>query len=259
MRGQGDTERGRLQRGAATEGSPYVRPPIPIPYPLSPIPLVTTYDFDTGHWSLIPEVRVGIQTLFVAAGHGGQDLGNIATGAVERDELVAIIGQMRTWFRRLGVAEGLGGVMFVADELDLVGEVQAISKWGPVAADGDLGVDVHLDYKPNKRNGGALVLYDETPYALEFAQRFLARWCAATGIANNGAYDHLRAAKEWRGWPDGFGFCRPRWPGVIIELGCLSCPDDMHIVRNPYFRILAGQLMYNVWREVTARGIGDGG
>jgi N-acetylmuramoyl-L-alanine amidase len=193
---------------------------------------------------------MGAQTLFIAAGHGGQDKGNTSAGIIERDELIQIVGGMRKWFADLSVPNGLGGVVFLDDALDLAGEISTLQRWRPTAADSDMAVNVHLDFKPTKADGGALVLYDETPYARAFSEYFLIRWCKATGIANNGVFRSSDVARSWRGWDD-FGFCRPGWPGVIVELGCLSHVRDMQIVRNQYYRLLAGQLIYNAWQAVT--------
>src|SRR3712207_8481242 len=49
----------------------------------------------------------------------GSDPGNQATNYTERDELIAIVGTMREWFRLTRVKDGLGGVVFLDDELDL--------------------------------------------------------------------------------------------------------------------------------------------
>lgn len=192
---------------------------------------------------------MGQPTLFIAAGHGGQDSGNISAGIVERDELIGIVRGMRAWVRDTGVPQGLGGLVFLNDDLDLIGEIRTLTAWQPSAADGDMAVDFHLDYKPNKPTGGALILYDETPYAKEFSEYFMTRWCAATGILNNGIFRSTEVAKAWRGWDD-YGFCRPRWPGVIVELGCLNSPSDMAKVRTPYYQHLACQLAINAWRAV---------
>ncbi len=193
---------------------------------------------------------MGKQTLFIAAGHGGTDKGNTTAGIVERDELIAIVGGMRHWLQQAGYLHGLGGVIFLEDRLDLAGEIAALDAWKLTAADGDMAVDFHLDYRAGRADGGALVLYDETPYALAFGQQFLTHWCAATGIKNNGNYRSNVVAKPWRGWDD-FGFCRPRWPGVIVELGCLNCAHDMRVVRSPYFQALAAQIALNVWQQVA--------
>ncbi len=193
---------------------------------------------------------MGKQTLFIAAGHGGADVGNTAAGVVERDELIQIVRGMRRWCHLNAVATGLGGVVFLDDVLDLQGEINALEAWKLTAADGDMAIDFHLDYRAGRSDGGALILYDETPYALPFAKLFLQRWCAATGIKNNGGFRSNEVAKAWRGWPD-FGFCRPKWPGVIVELGCLNCASDLAAVRNPYYQAVAVQIALNVWREVS--------
>lgn len=190
---------------------------------------------------------MGAATLFLAAGHGGADRGNTAAGVVERDELVRIVAGMRLWYRLTGVPQGLGGVVFLDDELDLLGEIKALERWHISTADGDLAVDVHLDYRPG--SSGALVIYDEAPQSKRFAERFLSRWCNATGIRNNGIHRSNVVAPAWRGWDD-FGFCRPRqWAGVIIELGCLNSATDLAIVRNPVYQALAAQLAWEAWRS----------
>lgn len=188
---------------------------------------------------------MGKATLFLAAGHGGTDRGNTSAGIVERDELVAFTGTIRRWYSLIGIPQQLGGAIFLDDELDLLGELKVLETWKLSERDGDLAVDLHLDFRQN--SSGALVLYDESAIGRRVGETFLQRWCAATGIRNNGAYRSADVARPWRGWDD-FGFCRPRWPGIIVELGCLNSPNDMAIVRNPLFQALAGQFLWEAWR-----------
>ena len=197
---------------------------------------------------------MGTSTLFIAAGHGGRDAGNTATGQVERDELLAFAGGIRRWCRAMRIVHGLGGVVFLDDGLDLAGEVAAMRAWKASARDGDLAVDLHLDYRANDTRGGALVLYDETAYTRGWAETWLERWCTATGIRSNGVHRSTDAARGWRGWPD-FGFTAPAWPGVIVELGCLNSPADLAIVRNPFWQAFAAQLLVDTWKG----GMGDRG
>lgn len=191
---------------------------------------------------------MGQQTLFIAAGHGGADRGNTAAGVIERDELLQVAGGMRRWAGLLGERlNALGGVVFLPDQLDLIGEITAIGQqWKASSADGDLAIDVHLDFRPG--SSGALILYDEAPQSKQFAERFLPRWCQATGIRNNGVFRSNAVAQAWRGWDD-FGFCRPTgWAGVIIELGCLNAALDLEVVRDPYYQAVAMQLIRECWR-----------
>jgi N-acetylmuramoyl-L-alanine amidase len=190
---------------------------------------------------------VGKATLFIAAGHGGNDRGNTATGHVERDELIAFTGGMRRWYDALGVRQGLGGVVFLDDKLDLGGEVAAMKPWRASERDGDLAVNIYLDYRARDTRGGALVLYDETTSARTWAEAWLRRWCAATGIRSNGVHRSTDAARAWRGWPD-YGWTAPAWPGVIVELGCLNSPADLAVVRNPFWHAFAAQMVLDVWR-----------
>lgn len=200
---------------------------------------------------------MGKSTLFFAAGHQGgnapdRDRGNVSVaGVIEADELVAIVGTMRRWVSGLGIAQGLGGVVFLDDALALQGQIEVLNEWKPTAADHDMCIDWHLDYKPNTPAGGALVIYDDAPLSQRFAEVWLQRWCKATGIVSNGCHLSTVAAPAWRNWPD-FGFCRPAWPGIIVEMGCLSTPRDLAIVRDPFYRALAAQLAIDVWRELAA-------
>lgn len=190
---------------------------------------------------------MGKRTLFLAAGHGGSDPGNTAAGVIERDELIRFTDGVKRWLTLTHVQiGGAGGVVILDHALDLAGEVTAIGRWRPSAADGDLAINFHLDYRPKDLVGGALGVVDETPYARTFADRFLRSWCLATGIRFNGVHASKAAAASWRGWDD-FGFCRPAWPGLILELGCLSHPPDLVIVRDPLCQALAAQLIKDVW------------
>lgn len=191
---------------------------------------------------------MGKATLFIAAGHGGRDAGNVATGHVERDELVAFVGGMRRWFAATRTAPGLGGVVMLDDHLDLRGEVAEIGRWRPMARDGDLAVDVHLDYRANER-GGALVVYDESAYGRQWAETWLERWCAATGIRSAGVHRSTEAARRWRGWSD-YGFTAPAWPGAIVELGCINHAADLAIVRDPFWQAFAAHLLVATWKEI---------
>ncbi len=188
---------------------------------------------------------MGQKTLFVAAGHGGTDCGNTAAGIVERDELIAIVRDMRAWFKQRALPNALGGYIITPDELDLKGELAYLAPWKLSRADGDLAVDVHLDYRPN--SSGALVLHNGGS-AKTFADRFLPAWCRAAGIRNNGVHYGPDVAMAWRGWPN-FGFLAVDYPAVIIELGCLNDPQDMEKVRRPIVRHLLAELIWEYHRS----------
>ena len=190
---------------------------------------------------------MGKQTLFVCAGHGGTDPGNTATGVVERDELIGIVGGMRRWATLLQVPQGLGGVVFLDDGLDLPGQVRVLQRWGASAADGDLAVDLHLDYRRDRPGGGALVIHNGVGGARTLGAEFLRRWCAHTGTTSNGVHLGREVAPAWRGWKD-FGWTRQRWPAVIVELGSLNSERDMATVRDPFCQALALMLLQEVWR-----------
>ncbi len=192
---------------------------------------------------------MGAKTLFLSAGHGGADAGNTAAGPVERDELIGIAGGMRRMAALLGYRAGLGGVVFLDDGLDLQGQLAALRGWKPSAADGDLGVDLHLDYHRNRPSGGALVIYDEQERSKRIADVLLQRWCKATGIQSNGIHRSTEFAQRNRGFPD-FGFCAPAWPGIIFELGSLNNARDMSVVRDPFCQALALHLIVEAWREI---------
>lgn len=192
---------------------------------------------------------MGKSTVFIAAGHGGQDCGNTASGAVERDELLGITQGVRDWYGALNITPGLGGAVFLDDQLDLAGEVAALKPWK--LDQGDLAIDLHLDFKPAKERGGALVLHNGRPLAQRFARAFLPRWCELTGIISNGVFLGPEVAPLWRGW-DNFGFLRPPWPSVIIELGCLNAPHDMQQVRNPLFQHVLGQVVWETFNQVRS-------
>jgi hypothetical protein len=189
---------------------------------------------------------VGVPTLFLAAGHGGSDKGNTAAGFIEAEETIKIVESIRKWYAFRRVPTGLGGCVFLNDSLDLVGQLGALGPWKLDA--GDLAVDIHLDYKAGAR--GAMVIVDETTLAQRFGQVFLAEWCRATGIptAGVGIFDSKLAAKQWRSWSD-YGWCAPRWPGVIVELGRMNAGDDMAIVRNPVYQVMAGEIIWHAWQQ----------
>ena len=192
---------------------------------------------------------MGKKTLFMAAGHGGNDRGNVTTGIVERDELIRIAGGMQMWYSMMGIRPQLGGCVFLNDDLDLTGELAALKAWKLREADGDLAVNLHLDYNAARPQGGALMIYDESPTAQRAAEVVLARWCAATGIVNNGVHRSIEVARRWRNFDD-FGFCRPsEYGGLIFELGSLNSKHDMQIVRNPVYQALAAQLLWEAWYE----------
>lgn len=193
---------------------------------------------------------MGKRTLFLAAGHGGPDRGNVTrSGVVERDELLAIVGVMRARFAVRGIPTGVGGAVFLDDILDLGGQMEAMKAWKANSADGDLGLDIHLDNKPG--DSGALILYDEAPQSKRFAEMFLPRWCAATGIKSNGIHRSAEVAQRWRGWDD-YGWCRPRdWSGAVVELGCANNQRDLGAVRNHENRLLAANLIWEVWCAIA--------
>ena len=191
---------------------------------------------------------MGEATLFVAAGHGGTDRGNTSAGPIEAGELRRIVGGMRRWSQLAQMRAGLGGLVFLDDGLDLQGELRVLAGGKLTAADGDLAADIHLDYRAADPGGGALVLYDEAPYARTIAELFLERWCTATGIKSNGGHRSTAAAGAWRGWRD-FGFTAAPWPGLIVELGSLNCERDMVVVRDPLYQALALTLLHDAWRQ----------
>jgi N-acetylmuramoyl-L-alanine amidase len=190
---------------------------------------------------------VGIKSLFLAAGHGGADRGNTAAGMVERDELIALAGGMRRWSRLRQQPQGLGGLIFLDDGLDLLGQLRALARWRPSAVDGDLAIDLHLDYNARRPRGGALAIHNGVGQAATHAATMLGRWCAATGIVSNGMHLGRQVAPIWRGWDD-FGWTRPRgWPAVILECGSLNSAADMAIVRDPQAQALLLTLIVESW------------
>lgn len=187
-------------------------------------------------------------TLFLTAGHGGSDRGNTAVaGLVERDETIAIVSGMRAWFVAYGIPSGVGGAVFLPDALDLAGQLQRLKLWRLNEADGDLALDFHLDYAANRPSGGAMVIINRYASAQMFADRFLARWCAATGIRSNGIHYGDVVAPLWRGFTN-FGHTAQPWPAAIVELGSLNNAGDMATVRNPVTQALAAQFVYEAWR-----------
>ena len=190
----------------------------------------------------------GRSTLFLAAGHGGADRGNIATAHVEADELLRFVGGMRRWYAANQQPAGLGGVVVLDDALDLGGQVATLNRWKLQAADRDLALDLHLDYNIQRPDGGALVLYDEHTYCRRFAEWFLARWCAGTGIIPRGCHRSTEAARRWRGWRD-FGFTGMPWPGIIVELGTLNCARDFAIIQDGVYQAFAARLMVEGWQQ----------
>lgn len=189
---------------------------------------------------------MGKPTLFIAAGHGGTDKGNTTTRFCEADELIVIVDHMTKWLDNYGISSGVGGYVQIDHTHALQGEIGAINAWKPDG--GDLAIDVHLDY----RNGssGALVIVDESEIGMKWSKLFLDRWCNRSGIKNNGIHDSKVWATTQRGWTD-MGFCRPRWPGVILELGCLNSNHDMSIVKNDLMRYVAAQFMWEAWQHVS--------
>lgn len=190
---------------------------------------------------------MGRKTLFLAAGHGGTDPGNTAAGIVERDELLGIAAGMRRWSRLRQQPQGLGGLIFLDDGLDLVGQLRALRGWRPSVADGDLAIDLHLDYNAHRPSGGALVIHNGVGQAATLGALVLRRWCAATGIVSNGIHLGRQVAPLWRSWDD-YGWTRPRaWPALILELGSLNCASDMVIARDPLAQALLHTLVIEAW------------
>lgn len=190
---------------------------------------------------------MGAATLFLSAGHGGADRGNTAAGVVEADELISIVGGMRDWFRGYGIPHQAGGAVFLPDRLDLGGQLRYLGLWRPSEADGDLALDLHLDYAASRPSGGAMIIVSRHPRAERFAERLLARWCAVTGIQNNGIHHGDVVAPKWRGWPN-YAWTARRWPAAIVELGSLNNAADMATVRSPVRQALAAQMIWEAYR-----------
>jgi hypothetical protein len=190
---------------------------------------------------------MGIKSLFVAAGHGGADAGNTSAGSVERDELIAVVGGMRRWSRLRRQPQGLGGLIFLDDGRDLLGQLRSLYRWRPSVADGDLAVDLHLDYSAGRPRGGALAIHNGVGRAAAIGAEVLRRWCAATGIVSNGVHLGRQVAPLWRGWDD-YGWTRPRdWPALILEIGSLNAAHDMAIARDPLAQALLLTLLLEAW------------
>jgi N-acetylmuramoyl-L-alanine amidase len=194
---------------------------------------------------------MGKSTIVYASGHGGHDKGNTTTGIIERDELISITAGMRRWFELNNhPIQQAGGVVFIDNGLELAGELTAIRDWKLNAADDDLAINGHLDYR--RGGSGALVICNQLPLAQQVARQFLARWCEETGIRNNGVHDSKRWARTQRGW-NNMGFCAVNYPAIIVEFGCLNSEFDMQRVRDGVNQALAAQLFWETWR--SCRGI----
>ena len=190
---------------------------------------------------------MGQRTLFIAAGHGGNDRGNTSGNYIERDENLKITHGMYNWCVLNQVPMGIGGVLFLDDALDLLGENAFLKAVKANKKDGDYAIDIHLDWRP--KGSGALVIVDEDPYGRSFSEGFLRRWCTTTGIVNNGVHDSKQWATKQRGWDD-MGFCRPPAYGAgIWELGCLNHIPDMKIVQNPVYQALVMQFIWEAWND----------
>ena len=92
------------------------------------------------------------------------------------------------------------------------------------------------------------MVVDETAAARRWAETWLRRWCAATGIRMGGVHRSTQAAQRWRGWPD-YGFTAAGWPGAIVELGCLNHAADLTIVRDPFWQAFAAHTLVETWKE----------
>lgn len=188
-------------------------------------------------------------TLFIAAGHGGRDMGASAHGYYEANIMIRFVRTMHQEAIRRQYKLGLGGIVFLDESLDLLGQLGALKAWSPNVEDGDLAFDLHMDFKPG--TSGGLMLVDETDLARNVGRRVQTLWTDATGIKNNGIHDAKTSAVAWRGFSD-FGWTRPAWPAGIWELGCINSIKDIRKVLDPKNAALAMNMLHTEWRRHTA-------
>lgn len=202
---------------------------------------------------------MGASTLFVCAGHGGADKGNTMGKYVERDELIRVVDTMHSLWRGMGIVHGVGGQVTIPHNLNLAGEIPAIQAWKPDL--GDLALDIHLDWRGASGGSGAMVIVDETVMGNLWAVEFLERWCRLTGIKKGPIADSKTWAQEVRKWGPGsdMGFCRPRFPGVIVELGCMNSESDMRVIQNPAMIQALGVLIWDTWIKFRSKAVMSGG
>lgn len=196
---------------------------------------------------------MGKPTLFIAAGHGGTDRGNVSTQYVEAACTKAFVDSMRAWTHAQRIPLGLGGVVFLSHELDLAGQIEYMEQAGASLSDGDWGVDIHFDYAASPKRRGAMAIADTSIIAREAARQFLVEWQLQTGIPNNGVADSKTWAQRSRRWGPGsdMGWCRPAiWGGTILELGFLSSAADMMILLQAHVPGIAMDILWNSWLRV---------
>ena len=186
-------------------------------------------------------------TLFIASGHGGTDPGNTTTGRIERDEVISFVDGMREYAALAAIPHGLGGVVFVPHRFALGEQLTYLLRtWK--ATNADLAIDIHLDY--HKGASGGLCIADRTETALPAAQRIMAAWSMQTGIRNRGVFDSIRAAQEWRGWPD-YGWTAAAFAGIIFELGCINSLYDVTRIRDVNNQHTAMRIIWEAWKALA--------
>lgn len=199
---------------------------------------------------------MGKPTLFVAAGHGGPpgdwDAGNTSGTEDEADVVIRVVNQIVSFWKALGIAQDYGGFVMVPHTLALKGEIPAILSHQPDK--NDLALDIHLNWKGAAKPGGAMVIVDPETMTRNWASAFLKDWSRISGINNDGVFDS-KVAATWRTdaagrpWKD-MGFCAARFPGAIVEIGCLNSAGDMRVVNNPAMIEALATLIWMNWLYV---------
>ncbi|NLG81670.1 MAG: N-acetylmuramoyl-L-alanine amidase CwlD [Bacilli bacterium] len=178
-----------------------------------------------------PAKKMNEYVVYIDPGHGGYDGGAKANGLVEKDLNLTIGLRLRTYLETAGVKV----LMTRTDDRDFVTPGNGTKKKRDLdkrieminKSDADLFISIHMNAIPDTRWRGAQTFYYDS-----YPENKILANCIQESLVEY-LQNTTRKAKEVKTL---YLFKNVTKPGVLVEIGFLSNPDEARDLNNPHYQ-----------------------
>lgn len=178
-----------------------------------------------------PAKKLNEYVVYIDPGHGGYDGGAKANGLVEKDLNLTIGLRLRTYLETAGVKV----LMTRTDDRDFVTPGNGTKKKRDLdkrieminKSDADLFISIHMNAIPDTRWRGAQTFYYDS-----YPENKILANCIQESLVEY-LQNTTRKAKEVKTL---YLFKNVAKPGVLVEIGFLSNPDEARDLNNPHYQ-----------------------
>lgn len=178
-----------------------------------------------------PAKKLNEYVVYIDPGHGGYDGGAKANGLVEKDLNLTIGLRLRTYLETAGVKV----LMTRTDDRDFVTPGNGTKKKRDLdkrieminKSDADLFISIHMNAIPDTRWRGAQTFYYDS-----YPENKILANCIQESLVEY-LQNTTRKAKEVKTL---YLFKNVTKPGVLVEIGFLSNPDEARDLNNPHYQ-----------------------